>query len=89
MDIGALIIKIGLWAPLCPGCNKEPPKLVLVTIQAPILQLQGSNPTEFKVSAWDSKKRGVAMRWPASRVSYGCCVLSYCAGMTTDLSVPC
>ena len=34
--IGALIIRIGFWGPY--KCNKEPPKIVWVTIKAPILR---------------------------------------------------
>ena len=36
-DAGALIIRLGFWSPLYYICSKEPPKIVKVTIKAPIL----------------------------------------------------
>ena len=36
-NIGALIIRTGFWAPLNYNYNKEPPKIVLVIVEAHIL----------------------------------------------------
>ena len=40
-NIGALIIRIGLWGPLCCNYNNEPTKFktVYVIFQAPLLSL--------------------------------------------------
>ena len=37
IGIGTSIIRIGFWGPLNYTFNKEPPKILLVIIQAPIL----------------------------------------------------
>ena len=43
--LGALIIRIGFGGPLNYSYNKEPPKIVLVIIKAPMLyQLQPGQP---------------------------------------------
>ena len=36
---GALIIRTGFWGPLYHSYSKEPPKIVLVIISAPILEV--------------------------------------------------
>ena len=64
LPIGALTIRRGFWGPLYFNYNKEPPKIVLVSIKARILGFK----VPLRVPLWHGPELSSFMKWEFPKV---------------------